>query len=174
IGPGGAHGAGAGMQGTAIETQQYELQMRMVEILMESLQYTRALRLLNNLLRRKIKSGQRSLVLVLVARCYLKLRKVAACEAALERVVLEADEALATYGQMGRTSSDQASHRRTASGGGNEYRLNSTVLAANSTPMPGGGLAWTAGGGSGVPVESTAGDKPSVAGGMSGAGGGGG
>lgn len=31
------------------------------------------LRLLNNLLRRKIKSGQRSLVLVLVARCYLKV-----------------------------------------------------------------------------------------------------
>ena len=41
---GGAHGAGGGFQGTAIETQQYELQMRMVDILMESLQYARALR----------------------------------------------------------------------------------------------------------------------------------
>lgn len=37
MGSGGAHG-------TAIETQQYELQMRMVDILMESLQYARALR----------------------------------------------------------------------------------------------------------------------------------
>lgn len=36
-----------------------------------------------------------------------QLRKVAACEAALERVVLEADEALVTHGQMGRTGSDQ-------------------------------------------------------------------
>lgn len=41
---GGALGAGGGFQGTAIETQQYELQMRMVDILMESLQYARALR----------------------------------------------------------------------------------------------------------------------------------
>ena len=68
----------------------------------------------------------------------------------------------------------QASHRRTTSGGANEYRLNSAVLAANVTPMPGGGLAWTAGGGSGVPGESIAGDKPSVAGGGMGATGGGG
>lgn len=30
-------------------------------------------RLLNNLLRRKIKSGQRSIVLLHVARCYLKV-----------------------------------------------------------------------------------------------------
>lgn len=44
MGAGGAHGAGGGFQGTAIETQQYELQMRMVDILMESLQYARALR----------------------------------------------------------------------------------------------------------------------------------
>lgn len=36
-----------------------------------------------------------------------QLRKVAACEAALERVVLEADEALVNHGQMGRTGSDQ-------------------------------------------------------------------
>ena len=39
----------------------------------------------------------------------VQLRKVAACEAALERVVLEADEALGTYAQAGRTSSDQVS-----------------------------------------------------------------
>lgn len=44
MGPGGPHGAGGGFHGTAIETQQYELQMRMVDILMESLQYARALR----------------------------------------------------------------------------------------------------------------------------------
>lgn len=44
MGAGGAHGSGGGFQGTAIETQQYELQMRMVDILMESLQYARALR----------------------------------------------------------------------------------------------------------------------------------
>lgn len=37
-----------------------------------------------------------------------QLRKVAACEAALERVVLEADEALGSYGQVGRPTSDQA------------------------------------------------------------------
>lgn len=36
-----------------------------------------------------------------------QLRKVAACEAALERVVLEADEALGTYGLMGRSTADQ-------------------------------------------------------------------
>lgn len=36
-----------------------------------------------------------------------QLRKVAACEAALERVVLEADEAVGSYGQMPRAMSDQ-------------------------------------------------------------------
>lgn len=36
-----------------------------------------------------------------------QLRKVSACEAALERVVLEADEALVNHGQMARTGSDQ-------------------------------------------------------------------
>lgn len=43
---GGAGGGGGGgaFQGTGIETQQYELQMRMVDILVVSLQYARALR----------------------------------------------------------------------------------------------------------------------------------
>lgn len=36
-----------------------------------------------------------------------QLRKVAACEAALERIVLEANEALGTLTCLGRTTSDQ-------------------------------------------------------------------
>lgn len=36
-----------------------------------------------------------------------QLRKVAACEAALERIVLEANEALGTLTFLGRTTSDQ-------------------------------------------------------------------
>ena len=36
-----------------------------------------------------------------------QLRKVAACEAALERIVLEADEALGSFNNMGRSNSDQ-------------------------------------------------------------------
>ena len=43
MGGAGGHGPG-GFQGTGIETQQYELQIRMVDILMVSLQYARALR----------------------------------------------------------------------------------------------------------------------------------
>lgn len=46
------------------------------------------------------------MLLVVIDRCF-QLRKVAACEAALERVVLEADEALVNHGQMARTGSDQ-------------------------------------------------------------------
>lgn len=43
LGPPGGFFSAGGFQGSAIETQQYELQMRMVDILMVSLQYARAL-----------------------------------------------------------------------------------------------------------------------------------
>ncbi|CAM9687494.1 unnamed protein product, partial [Choristocarpus tenellus] len=125
LGPGGVP------HGGAMETQQFELQMRLVDIFIGSVQYVRALRLLNQLLKRKIKSGQRSLVLVRLALCYLKVRKLASCEAALERVILEADEALELYQRTGRLDQSHVthSHRRTGSGVTSQTVTSQTVTS---------------------------------------------
>ncbi|CAM9671676.1 unnamed protein product, partial [Chrysoparadoxa australica] len=87
--------------GTGVmETQQYELQTMLVEVLMKSLQYDKALRVLHQLLKRQVPNDQRPVVLMQAARCYLKVQNMAACEAALERIVLEADEVLDLTAQV--------------------------------------------------------------------------
>ncbi len=81
--------------GGAMDTQQFSLQMKLVDLYTVSQQYEKALRLLNGLLLNKSTPGNhRGKVLLEVARCYLKTNRVAACGAALDRIVYEVDESL--------------------------------------------------------------------------------
>ncbi len=84
--------------GGAMDTQQFSLQMKLVDLYTVSQQYEKALRLLNGLLLNKsIPGNHRGKVLLEVARCYLKTNRVAACGAALDRIVYEVDESLGGF-----------------------------------------------------------------------------
>ncbi len=85
----------------AMDTQQFSLQMKFVNLYSVSQQYDKTLRLLNGLLLNKsIPRSHRSEVLLEVARCYLKVNEVEACGAALYRIVYEVDESLPDFVHM--------------------------------------------------------------------------
>ncbi len=85
----------------AMDTQQFSLQMKFVNLYSVSQQYDKTLRLLNGLLLNKsIPRNHRSEVLLEVARCYLKVNEVEACGAALYRIVYEVDESLPDFVRM--------------------------------------------------------------------------
>ncbi len=96
-----SRGGGGGVDCGAMDTQQFSLQMKLVELYTVSQQYEKALRLWNGLLlNRGVPGNHRSEALIGVARCYLKLNRVAECDAALERIVHEADECLGGFDDL--------------------------------------------------------------------------
>ncbi|CAM9529590.1 unnamed protein product, partial [Phaeothamnion confervicola] len=103
--------------GAVMETQQYELQMKLVDVFCASLQHEKALKTLGSLLKRRIPAQQRPAVLLRMAECYLKVLRLGSCEAALERVILEADEALDQQGN-GRNAGGDGGGSSTPGGGG--------------------------------------------------------
>ncbi|KAG5186188.1 hypothetical protein JKP88DRAFT_310417 [Tribonema minus] len=97
-------GGSAAGPSAVMDTQQYEVQMKLAEVLSTSLQFGKAVRLLHRLLRSRLVASQRSAIYMRLAHCYLKTRRLTAAEISLERVQLEADEALEVFASLGITS----------------------------------------------------------------------
>lgn len=115
---------------------------------MSSLQHQRALKLLNILLTRRVASAQRSKVLLALAKCYLKLHRIAACEAALERILSEADNILTSF-ESSESSTAMHSHGRNATAGSGSSGFVNKVLGGRATDgsgtSSGGGFLSLAG-----------------------------
>jgi hypothetical protein len=84
-----------------LDSQQLQLQFKMADTLMTAYKHQQAVDVLKRLLKRRLPSQSRAMVLMKLARCYLKLRLVGACEASLNRLTQEADEVIVALRERG-------------------------------------------------------------------------
>jgi len=77
-----------------LDSQQLNLHIKIAKALMTVSCYSVAIYLLHWLLKRKIPSQVRGDVLLMLSRCYLKIRRLGAAEACLRRILIESDHVL--------------------------------------------------------------------------------